>query len=47
MGIYMALHLYIKSPVKLICIKYLKDISEVMPAVHLELYSEERNTSQF
>lgn len=37
----MALHLYIKSPVKLISIKYLKDISEVMLAVHLELYSKE------
>jgi len=43
----MALHLYIKSLVKLIYIKYLKDISEVMLAVHLELYSKERDTSQF
>lgn len=43
----MALHLYIKSPVKLIHIKYLKDFSEVTLAVHLELYSEERNTSPF
>lgn len=47
MGIYMALHLYIKSPVRLILIKYLKDISEVMPAVNLELYSKEGNTTQF
>lgn len=43
----MALHLFIKSPVKLIYMKYLKDISEVMLAVHLELYSKERNKSQF